>query len=130
LRPESYASVVPNSSKDRVFDRARLVHPTIGPMNNERPGTRVPFDEEKLQLVREFLQREFRGSEHRDFFAFDRAAQVFVIGSEHGLRRTLVIPKETFEDADFAGLLNVQLVTALKLAGGVRVTLTPQGARH
>ena len=54
----------------------------------------------------------------------------FVIGSEHSLRRTLVIPKETFEDADFAGLLNVQLVTALKLAGGVRITLTPQGARH
>jgi hypothetical protein len=99
-------------------------------MKNKRPGTRVPFDEEKLQLVREFLQREFRGYEQRDFFAFDRTAQVFVIGSEHSLRRTLVIPKGTFEDADFARLLNVQLVTALKLAGGVRITLTPQGARH
>ena len=99
-------------------------------MDADRPGTRVPFDEDKLQLVREFLQREFRGSEHRDFLAFDRAAQVFVIGSEHGLRRTLVIPKETFEEADLARLLNVQLVTALKLAGGVRITLTPQGARH
>jgi hypothetical protein len=99
-------------------------------MNNERPGTRVPFAEEKLRLVREFLQREFRGCEQRDFFAFDKAAQVFVIGFEHSLRRTLVIPKETFEDADFARLLNVQLVTALKLAGGIRITLTPQGARH
>jgi hypothetical protein len=129
LRPGSSAAVVRNSTKDRAFDRARLVHPAIRPMK-DRPGTRVPFDEEKLQLVREFLQREFRGSEQRDFFAFDRTAQVFVIGSGHSLRRTLVIPKETFEDADFARLLNVQLSTALKLAGGVRITLTPQGARY
>lgn len=99
-------------------------------MNDDRPGTRVPFDEDKLQLVREFLQREFRGCEQRDFFAFDRTGQVFVIGSEHSLRHTLVIAKETFEDAGFALLLNVQLVTALKLARGVRITLTPQGARY
>jgi len=53
-----------------------------------------------LQLVREFLEREFRNCEHRDFFAFDTTAQVFVIGSERNLRYTLVIPKETFEDPD------------------------------
>jgi hypothetical protein len=99
-------------------------------MDDDRPGTQVPFDEDKLQLVRQFLRREFRSSEHRDFLASDRAAQVFVIGSEHGLRRTLVIPKETFEEADLGRLLNVQLVTALKLAVGARITLTPQGARH
>jgi len=97
-------------------------------MTGERPSTRVPFDEHKLQRVREFLRREFRGCEHRDFFAFDRTAQVFVIGSDHTLRHTLVIPKETFEDQDFALLLNPHLVATLKLAGEARVTLTPQGA--
>jgi hypothetical protein len=97
-------------------------------MSAGRPGPRVPFDEERLQLVREFLQREFRDCQHRDFFAFDTTAQVFVIGSERSLRYTLVIPKETFENPDFARLLNVHLVTALKAARGVRLTLTPQGA--
>ena len=98
-------------------------------MTGERPSTRVPFDEHKLQRVREFLRREFRSCQHRDVFAFHRTAQVFVIGSDHSLRHTLVIPKETFEDQDFALLLNPHLVTTLKLAGEARVTLTPQGAR-
>jgi hypothetical protein len=93
-------------------------------MNGER---RSLFDEERLRLVREFLQREFRDCQHRDFFAFDRAAQVFVIGSERSLRHMLVIPKPTFEDPNFARLLNEHLVTALKAARGVQLTLTPQG---
>lgn len=98
-------------------------------MKNERPGTRVPFDEDKLQRVREFLRREFQGCPHRDYFEFDKTAQVFLIGPDRNVRHTLVIPKDTFEDADFVLLLNQQLVAALKLAGARRVTLTPQAPR-
>jgi len=98
-------------------------------MTNERPGTRVPFDEEKLQLVREFLRREFRGCQHRDYFEFDTTAQVFLIETSRNVRHKLAIPKGIFEDADFILLLNRQLVATLKLAGSVRVTLTPQEPR-
>lgn len=99
-------------------------------MDNETPGAPLPLDEDKLLLVREFLRREFRDCQHRDYFEFHTATQVFLIDTDRNVRHTLVVPRGTFEDADFALLLNVQLVTALKLAGGVRITLTPQGARH
>jgi hypothetical protein len=76
------------------------------------------------------MRREFRDCQHRDYFEFHTATPVFLIDTERNVRHTLVVPRGTFEDTDFALLLNVQLVTALKLAGGVRITLTPQGARH
>ena len=98
-------------------------------MTSERPETRVPFDEARLQLVRAFLRREFRGCRHRDYFEFDKTAQVFLIETDRNVRHTLVIPKSTFEDADFIVLLNRQLVTALELAGSLRVTLTPRAPK-
>jgi hypothetical protein len=99
-------------------------------MINERPGMQVPFDEEKLQLVREFLQREFRGGQHRDYFEFHTTMQIFVIETERGVRHTLVIPKRTIENGDLTRLLNPQLVIALELARHARVTLTPRGPRE
>jgi hypothetical protein len=48
--------------------------------------TGSPFDEGRLLLVREFLHREFRDCHHRDFFAFDQAAQVFLIETGRGFR--------------------------------------------
>ena len=99
-------------------------------MINERPGMQMPFDEEKLQLVRDFLQQEFRGGQHRDYFEFHTTMQVFVIETERGVRHTLVIPKRTFENGDLTRLLNPQLVIALELARHARVTLTPRGPRE
>lgn len=92
-------------------------------------ATEIPFDHEKLELVREFLRREFPGCQLRDYFAFDKTAQVFLIATDRNVRHTLVIPGGTFRDADFTRLLNQQLVTALKLSGSLRLTLTPQAPR-
>jgi hypothetical protein len=86
------------------------------------------FDEAKLHLAREFLRREFRDGELRDNFSFDRTAQVFVIDVNRDLQHMLVIPRETFEDAEFAELFNTHLLTTLKAAGRAPVTLTSQGA--
>jgi hypothetical protein len=88
-----------------------------------------PFDEGKLRLVREFLQREFRSSVCRDYFAIDKNAQMFTIeGSRVG--QILVIPEATFDHPDFCLLLNGHLVTVLNSAEGIPVTLTPQGPRY
>jgi hypothetical protein len=85
------------------------------------------FAESKLQLIREFLRREFRDCYHRDFFAFNQTAQVFLIETGRGTRLTLIIPKTTFEDPDFARLCNAQLADTLKLARESRLVLTPEG---
>jgi hypothetical protein len=98
-------------------------------MTHEKPGTEMPIDQEKLQRVREFLRREFRGCQLRDYFEFDKTAQVFLIQTDQNVRHTLVIPRGTFRDAGFTRLLNQQLVTALKLCGSLRFTLTPQAPR-
>jgi hypothetical protein len=86
----------------------------------------TPFDQAKLELVREFLHREFRGCQLRDYFEFDKTVQVFLIATDRNVRHTLVIPKDTLRDPDFTRLLNQQLVAELKLSGSLRVTLTPQ----
>jgi hypothetical protein len=92
-------------------------------------GSGTPFDQEKLELVREFLRREFRGCQLRDYFEFDKTAQVFLVATDRNVRHTLVIPRDTFRDSDFTRLLNPQLVTALKLSGSLRLTLTPQAPK-
>jgi hypothetical protein len=51
----------------------------------------------------------------------------FIIETEHNVRRTLVIPKVTFEVVDFPALCNAELVDVLKAARGGRITLTPEG---
>jgi hypothetical protein len=94
-------------------------------MKDDRVGS--PFDEDRLRLVREFLRREFRDCHHRDFFAIDQTAQVFLIETGRGFRHMLVVPKTTFEDADFPRLCNARLVATLKLARQGRVLLTPHG---
>jgi hypothetical protein len=96
-------------------------------MGDQRPSARTPFDEGKLQLVREFLQREFRDCYHRDFFAFDEAAQVFLIETGRGIRHMLVIPKATLDDPDLSGFCNAHLAATLKFSHEGRVLLTPQG---
>jgi hypothetical protein len=88
---------------------------------------RIPFDEDKLRLVREFLRREFRDCYHRDFFAFNQTAHVFLIETGRGSRLTLIITKATFEDPHFARLCNAELAETLKRAREARVLLTPQG---
>jgi hypothetical protein len=88
-----------------------------------------PFDDEKLRLVREFLQREFRSAVCRDHFAFDKNAQIFVIEGSR-VRQPLVIPEATFDHPDFVLLLSGHLVLMLNSAEGVPVTLTPQGPRY
>jgi hypothetical protein len=99
-------------------------------MIEEQPLRDSPFDEEKLHLVREFLRREFRGCQHRDYFEFHTKMQVFVIETKRDVRHTLAITKRTFEEGDFGRVLNEHLVTALKAAPGGRITLTPRGLRE
>jgi hypothetical protein len=86
-----------------------------------------PFDDGKLRLVREFLQREFRGCRHDDYFDPAKAAQVFIIEPHRRPRHMLIIPTGTFEHADFSFLLNANLADALRHARGVPLTLTPKG---
>ena len=95
--------------------------------DDRRRGSQV--DEGKLLLVREFLRREFRDCHHRDFFAFDQAAQVFLIETGRGFRHALVIPKATFDHPDFAFFCNAQLADALQQARGFPLTLRPDGAK-
>jgi hypothetical protein len=71
-------------------------------MIDEKPGPQSPFDQGKLRLVREFLQREFRGCRHDDYFDPAKTAQVFVIEPHRRPRYILIIPKGTFEQSDFA----------------------------
>jgi len=90
-----------------------------------------PFDEAKLQLTREFLRREFRGCELRDYLAiYGSAFQIFIVEVSPRLRHTLLIPEETFLGEDFARLLDVHLVTMLTLAREAPVTLTSRGPRY
>jgi hypothetical protein len=96
-------------------------------MGADRRAPESPFDEAKMRLVREFLCREFRDCHHRDFFAFDKAAQVFLIETGRGFRHMLVVPKAAFEDGDIGRLLNAELAATLKLAREGRVMLTPTG---
>jgi hypothetical protein len=94
-------------------------------MGDDSRLTNSPLAEGKLQLVREFLRREFRDCSHRDFVAFDEA--VFVIETERGSMLTLVIPRPTFDNQDFVRLLTARLAETLEFERASRVVLTPQG---
>ena len=107
---------------------ALIVH-SAAPVTNNEIATPPPIDEDKLQLVREFLQREFRGSRYEDYFDSVEMAQVFVIETSQGLRHTLIIPKRTFEHPDFTLLCDARLAEALQSALDIRLVLTPEGAR-
>jgi hypothetical protein len=96
-------------------------------MGADRRDLASPFDEAKIRLVREFLWREFRDCHHRDFFAFDKTAQVFLIETGRGFRHMLVVPKDTFETGDVGRLCNAELAATVKLAREGRVMLTPRG---
>ena len=96
-------------------------------MIDKQPGTRSPVDDGKLLLVREFLEREFRGCRHDDYFDPAKTAQVFVIEPDRGPRHMLIIPTGTFEHADFPFLCNSHLADALQHARDVPLTLTTTG---
>ena len=84
------------------------------------------FDDSKLQLLREFLRREFRDCYCVDFVAV--AAQIFLIDDTWaGFRRVLIVPEATFAEADMSLLCNANLVETLRDARENRVTLTSQG---
>ena len=70
---------------------------SAAPMIDNETATPSPFDEDKLRLVREFLQREFRTSRREDYFHSVEMAQVFRIEPSKGPGHTLMIPKGTFE---------------------------------
>ena len=100
-------------------------------MSDDRRQKGSPFDEGKLRLVREFLQREFRDCRHDDCRHDDyvdpaKTAQVFIIEPSCGPRHMLIVPTGTFEHAAFPFLFNANLADALQLAGGVPLTLTAQ----
>jgi hypothetical protein len=87
-----------------------------------------PFDESKLQLLREFLRREFRDCYCVDFVAVDDSAQIFLIDTWDGVRHMLIVPEATFAEADMGLLCNANLSETLRDARESRVTLTSQGA--
>jgi hypothetical protein len=87
-----------------------------------------PSAEKHLEVLREFLQREFRDCHHRDYFQLNPPAQIFIVETKRDVTHTLVVPKATFVEApDFPSLCNGQLVDALEAAPDGRVTLTPHG---
>ena len=96
-------------------------------MTDKNPGIPSPIDDDKLQLVREFLRREFRNFAHQDFYDPERTAQVFVIEATAKARHALVVPRDTFKDRDFVYLMTAQLADALQQARDVPLILTPEG---
>jgi hypothetical protein len=98
-------------------------------MIDNETATPSPFDEDKLRLVREFLQREFRDSRQKDYFDSVEMAQVFVIEPIRRPPHTLIIPKRTFEHPDFTLLCDVRLVEALQSAVDTRLVLMPEGPK-
>lgn len=96
-------------------------------MTDDRRPKWNPFDEAKVLLVREFLRREFRDCDHRDYVSFEPMSHVFVIERKHGGQHMLVIPRATFDAPDFSALCSIHLVDALKQARNGCVTLTPAG---
>jgi hypothetical protein len=109
--------------------RAWFLHPATLAMIDDGRRIGSPIDEGKLRLVREFLQREFRGCRHDDYFDPAKTAQVFVIEPHRRPRHVLIIPKGTFEHADFPFLCNANLADALQRARGVPLTLTTKGVQ-
>ena len=98
-------------------------------MIDNETATPSPFDEDKLRLVREFLQREFRTSRHEDYLDSMEMAQVFRIEPSKGPGHTLMIPKGTFEDPDFTLLFDARLIETLQSALDTPLILTPEGAK-
>ena len=90
-------------------------------------GTQSPVEESKLDLVRRFLQREFRNCDHHDYFDQAKMAHLFVIEPSRGLRHTLVIPKSMFDHDDFPLLMDGRLADGLQESRDVPRTLTPEG---
>jgi len=87
----------------------------------------TPFDREKLDLIRQFLYREFRDARHHDFPAVEDSAQVFLIETRGGLEHMLVVPKRTLDSVELPRLLNPALTETLACARDGRVLLTPDG---
>jgi hypothetical protein len=90
-------------------------------------GTPSPVEEDKLDLVRRFLQREFRNCRHHDYFDPAKSAQVFVMETSRGLCHTLLIPKSLFDHDDFLLVMDGRLAKGLQESRDVPRTLTPQG---
>jgi hypothetical protein len=97
----------------------------VGRMGEETRPEWAPFDEAKVLLVREFLRREFRDCQHREFVAFEPLAKIFIVEAKDGIRRTLLVPRATFDADNFSGFFTVQLVDALERDR--HVTLNPDG---
>jgi hypothetical protein len=90
-------------------------------------GTPSPVQEGKLDLVRWFLQREFRNCRHHDYFDRAKMAQVFVIEPSRGPRHMLLIPESMFDHDDFLLLMDGRLADGLQESRDVPRTLTPKG---
>ena len=89
-----------------------------------------PLDARKVELVRAFLRTHYPGAELIDRFDFETTAQRFTLNPGRTTKHTLLVPKETLEDADLASLLTEVLLEALKRAGARPVTLTTKGIRY
>jgi hypothetical protein len=101
------------------------MHRAGAPVGDEKRD--ILFDEAKLRLIREFLRREFRLAEHRDYYDPEETAYVFVIETPGRQPHTLVVPARTFERGDLSLLCSTHLVDALRGSGAVRTWLTPDG---
>jgi hypothetical protein len=110
-----------------VVGAARAVHFSPGSMASQSPDPPSFLDESKLQLVRDFLLREFRGYYQADYFDEVERAQVFIVESEHGRRHTLVVPLGTFAVTEFMWFCTPELAATLKAAPEGRFTLMPNG---
>jgi transcriptional regulator with XRE-family HTH domain len=94
------------------------------------PGeARRTMEEGKLDHVRRFLQKQFSALPWEQF-DFERTAHRFTLEPGSNTSPTLIIPKETLDDADLAPLLDERLIEALKQARGRLVVLTSRGPRY
>jgi hypothetical protein len=134
--------------------RAALGEPAARPIGRDEPGdsqvqvaTAAPLasrwrrlaeggqvDEWKVKVVREYLQREFPTSVIYDFYAHDRAAQMFHLQDSYGDVIHAVSVAETFlqeqSEAEIRAFFDThKLGRVLRQAGQAQVSVATAGVR-
>ncbi len=112
--------------------------PTVVPIEESRAATgghaAAVVSEDMVRSVREYLQREFPTAVIYDFYAHDRAVQMFHLQDSHGaVIHSASVSEEVLGDGAEAQLKNLlekhKLARVLRQAGSAAVSVTKAGLK-